>query len=306
MIDEIILGNCLEWIPKLNPVHLTFLDPPFNQGKKYRYFNDKMKDSEYWDWMKKVVREIYKITENGGAIYFMQREKSTEHVLRILRETGWVFQNLIIWKKMTSAIPNNNRFNKAYQIIAFATKGSRPRIFNKLRIDYPLAPWQKQPRKNGIFITDVWDDIRELTSGYFAGDEVIRDFNGERMHLQQSPIALLLRIILSSTLPDDVVLDPFSGSGTTLVVAKQLQRHYIGIEIDPIYVDLIKKRLEKIRDADDISKYYNYYRFTTNLNSIWPSKYLQGSISLNLYDYDESDVSQHPSDISKGSTSHTI
>ncbi|MCD6559325.1 MAG: site-specific DNA-methyltransferase [Palaeococcus sp.] len=270
IIDEIILGDCLEWIPKLKGIHLSFLDPPFNQGKEYRFFNDKLSDEEYWGWMEEVVYEIYKITEDGGAIYFMQREKNTEWVLKILREAGWTLQNLIIWKKMASAVPQKYRFNKAYQIIAFATKGKKPRVFNKLRADYPLAPWHKYPRENGMYIHDVWEDIRELTSGYFAGDEPIRDKSGKRLHLQQSPVALLLRIILSSTMPGDVVLDPFAGTGTTLVVAKQLKRHYIGIEIDPRYVEIIKNRLSKLRKADDVGRYREYYRFTEDLDKIWP------------------------------------
>jgi len=274
IIDEVIQGDCLEWIPKLKGIHLTFLDPPFNQGKEYRFFNDKLSEEEYWYWLKDIVREIYRVTEDGGAIYFMQREKNTEWVLRILRESGWTLQNLIIWKKMASAVPNSFRFNKAYQIIAFATKGKKPRVFNKLRVDYPLAPRHKKPRENGMYLTDVWDDIRELTSGYFAGDEPLRDESGKRIHLQQSPVALLLRIILSSTMPGDLVLDPFAGSGTTLVVAKQLDRHYVGIEIDPYYVSVIEERLSKLRKADDVIRYRHYYRFTENLDVIWPTIFL--------------------------------
>jgi site-specific DNA-methyltransferase (adenine-specific) len=68
--------------------------------------------------------------------------------LKMLRETNWTFQNLIIWKKKTSAVPSNIRFSKQYQIIVFATKGKKPRVFNKLRIDYPLSPNHKYPRKN--------------------------------------------------------------------------------------------------------------------------------------------------------------
>ncbi len=97
--DDIIQGDCLDWIPKLKGVHLSFLDPPFNQGKNYRFFNDNLSNDEYWEWLKEIVKEIYKVTENGGAIYFMQREKNTEWVLKILRESGWSLQNLIIWKK---------------------------------------------------------------------------------------------------------------------------------------------------------------------------------------------------------------
>jgi len=83
---------------------------------------------------------------------------------------------------------------------------------------------------------------------------------------------LLLRIILSSTLPGDTVLDPLAGTGTTLVVAYQLGRNSIGIEIDPDYVKIIKKRLKFLRPSDAISKYYNYYRFTPNLREIWQLK----------------------------------
>ena len=77
-------------------------------------------------------------------------------------------------------------------------------------MDLPPLPEHKYERENGVYLTDVWGDIRELTSGYFAGDEAIRDSKGSRVHTQQSPVALLLRIILSSTLPGDTVLDPLA------------------------------------------------------------------------------------------------
>ena len=102
----------------------------------------------------------------------------------------WTFQNLIIWKKKTSAIPGLKRFGKHYQVIAFATKGKTPRVFHRLRIDPPLPADYRHARENGMFVTDVWDDIRELTAGYFAGDEALRDAEGNRLHKQQTPIQL--------------------------------------------------------------------------------------------------------------------
>jgi len=271
---KVLQGDCLGYIDKgfMDSIHLTFLDPPFRQGKNYRFFDDDQPDDRYWAWLKEVLLKVYEITTEGGAIYFMQREKNTEQVLRILRETGWIFQNLVIWKKRTSAVPSEFRFSKQHQIIAFATKGHKPRVFNKLRVDLPLLPDYKYGRNNGVYLTDVWDDIRELTSGYFAGDEAIRDNKGNRIHTQQSPIALLLRIILSSTLPGDTVLDPLAGTGTTLVVAHQLKRASIGIEIDPDYVKIIEMRLKSLRPADNIFQYYNYYKFTPNLREIWPAE----------------------------------
>ena len=219
--------------------------------------------------MTRILTALRKTTSQGGAVYFMQREKNTEFVLKSLREAGWVFQNLIVWKKKTSAVPCQSRFGKQYQIIAFATNGARPKIFNRLRIDLPLLPNHKLRRERGVFATDVWDDIRELTSGYFAGDEPVRTQDGKRFHKQQSPLALLVRIILSSSCPGDVVCDPFAGTGTTLVAASQLGRKGVGIEIDPVNVACIKKRLLHIAPSDSVEKYYVYYRFTDNIASIW-------------------------------------
>jgi DNA modification methylase len=250
---------------------LTFFDPPYNQGKDYRFFDDNQPDEKYWRWVRKVLGRVYEITQPGGAMYFMQREKNTENVLTSLRKAKWTFQNLIVWKKKTSAVPCCSRFSKQYQIIAYAIKGSKPRVFNKLRIDPPALPWHKYNHEQGVYLTDVWD-IREMTSGYFAGDEAIRDEKGDRVHTQQSPISLLLRIILSSSLPGDVILDPSAGTGTTLVVAKQLERNSIGIEIDPAHVALMRKRLNTLRPSDRIGKHREYYRFTENLDSIWKIK----------------------------------
>lgn len=272
-MNEIIQGDCTQVLPLLHEqghrFALTFLDPPFNQGKEYDYCNDQLPEDKYWGWMHKVVSEIYSLTLPGGAIYFMQREKNTEHVLRILRETGWTLQNLIIWTKRTSAVPNSWRYGKQYQIIAYATKGAKPRVFHRLRVDAPLRPEYRHPREAGVFLTDIWDDIRELTSGYFAGEEAIRTCTGERFHKQQSPVALLLRILLASTLPGDWVLDPFAGTGTTAVVAEQLKRHCLSIEIDPQNVAMIRKRLECPRQSDSILPLRTYYRFTPNLSEIW-------------------------------------
>lgn len=270
MFCELKNEDCIEFLKSTNHTFdLSFLDPPFNQGKEYRLHNDKLDEKEYWDWMREVCRLIYEKTSEGGAIYFMQREKNTEFVLEVLRSSGWILQNLIIWKKKSSAVPSKSRFGKHYQIIAYCTKGKRERVFNKLRINPPLLVTDKYERPNGMFVTDVWDDIRELTSGYFAGDEPLRVENGDRAHKQQSPVQLLARIILSSTKVGDTVFDPFAGTGTTLVVAKQLLRNSIGTELDPENASLIQERLEALRPSDNIFKFRDDYSCTADLDDIW-------------------------------------
>lgn len=248
---------------------LSFVDPPFNQGKKYNSHFDNMPTDEYWNWITRVCNLIYQRTSPGGAIYFMQREKNTHNVIKTLTDSGWNFRNLIVWKKKSSAVPINKGFGKHYQIIVFAIKGSVPRAFNKLRIDPPLLVTEKYKRPTGMYVTDIWEDIRELTSGYFAGNEPIRLSNGKRLHEQQSPVELLTRIILSSTLPGDKVLDPFAGTGTTLIVARQLNRFSVGIEIDDLYTEHIRRRMEKRLDSDDISRLREKYIYTKDLDKIW-------------------------------------
>ncbi len=281
MGTHVVAGDCREWLDpsKLSqegvngPLDLTFLDPPFNQNKEYAHHFDALPESEYWDWLTEVSRRALECSSEGGGIYLMHREKNAAHVISTLERAGWTFQNLVIWRKKTSAVPSDIRFGKQYQIIAFATRGPKPRVFNRLRIDPPLPQGYRYPRKEGMFVTDVWDDIRELTSGYFAGDEALRRPDGSRYHKQQMPIQLILRILLASTLPGDVVMDPFAGTGTTLVTARQLGREAVGIEVDPANVTLIQQRLDDQRDADDVARAAMDYTHTPNLSDVWGSTF---------------------------------
>jgi DNA modification methylase len=282
---EVHSADCTEFLRTWNgKPDCTFLDPPFNVGKKYASHDDDMPPAEYWAWMTDICRRVYEKTTLGGALYFMQREKFTRQVLQVLEDAGWTFQNLIIWRKRSSAVPQRYRYGKHYQILAFVTKGPRPRVFNKLRIQPPLLVTEKYERPTGMFCTDVWDDIRELTSGYYAGAEPLREADGSRSHEQQSPIALLLRIILSSTQPGDLVLDPFCGTGTTQVVTEQTGRRSVGIEKDPGNAELIRQRLLKIRTADSLECYRKDYLYTEGLKAVWPSELLssQQQTSLSL------------------------
>lgn len=273
LYSSVNVGDCIDTLANMSTeikFDLTFLDPPFNQGKDYLVHNDKMDEYAYWEWMSWVMEAVRERTSEGGCVYFMQREKNTGMVMEVLETTGWTFQNLIIWQKTTSAVPQARRFGKAFQTIVFATNGEMPRVFNKLRINPPLPANYTEPRKNGMFVTDVWSDIRELTSGYLAGDEPLRNKDGSRFHKQQTSLALLVRMILASTLPGDRILDPFCGTGTTLVAAKGLGRIGVGVDIDENNAKATSRRLLDFREADNVSaRFYNDYQCTENLERIW-------------------------------------
>ncbi len=118
--------------------------------------------------------------------------------------------------------------------------------------------------------------MTRLTSGYFAGEEPLRIASGERLHKQQSPLLLLLRIILSSSKPGDFIFDPFSGTGTTSIVSLQLNRNSIGIEKDNVYYEYILARIKNFRSVDRIDKFKNDYRYTKDIENIWGfSKFIE-------------------------------
>ena len=267
---DILHGDCKDIIPSLeHNIDLTFLDPPFNQGKEYENYNDSLPEAEYWNAMENVCRLVHDKTSDGGCIYFMQREKNIAGVLDILAKTDWTYQNTIIWRKKLPGTPMQYRYPKNYQIIIFATKGTSPKTFNQLRINPELPRSYKYERVRGIQVSDVWDDIRELTSGYLAGREPLFTADGGRFHYQQTSLGILLRIILSSSMPGDTILDPFAGTGTTATVASQLGRNSISIEQADKNVQCIKKRTGITRDIDNIDRRYAEYQYTDNLDAIW-------------------------------------
>jgi DNA modification methylase len=271
---KVLNGDCTELIKDIQDesISLTYFDPPFNLGKReYVVYNDRLEDNEYWEWIESILTDVYRATKDGGSIYFMQRESNVDRVLQSLRNSGWTFQNLIIWRKKSAPVMQKNRYSKKYQVIAYFTKGKENVTFNTVRIHRDLPENYKVLNYKGFVLTDIWEDIRELSSGFYAGKEAIRDEKGDKIFYGiQSPIALLLRILLVSSFPGDVVLDPFAGLGTSLVVAKQLKRKYIGIELYDRNYEIIKKRLKNIRSEDDILKYYSDYVTTASIESIWP------------------------------------
>jgi len=277
---KIFLDDCVHFLDVLSPStvpttpqkwHMTFLDPPFNQGKEYNSHDDNMDDTEYWSWIWRVCARLTGKTVPGGALYFMHREKNLAKIMQAVESTGWTIQNVIMWKKKSSAVPGAFRYGKSYQPIVYATLGDKPRTFNKLRIDPPLLVTEAYKRKNGVYLTDIWDDIREMTSGFYAGEEAIRDpKTKKRVHKQQSPLRLLARMILTSTMPGDIVFDPFAGTGTTGIAAEWLDRQSIVVEKDMANTDVISDRIMSQCDDKHLSGLDYEYRYTEYLKDIYP------------------------------------
>ena len=252
--NQILLGNSLEILKKIpdKSVNLVFADPPYNLQLKDTLYrpdqttveavtNDWDKFDSYASYDKFCLtwlKECKRVLKDGGALWVIG---SYHNILRIgtcIQNLGFWILNDIIWHK-TNPMPNfrGTRFTNAHETLLWCTTSRNAKYtFN----------YQNLKKLN---------EDKQMRSDWYipicSGKERLRKANNQRSHPTQKPEALLYRIIISSTSKDDLVLDPFLGSGTTAVVAKKLQRNFIGIEQDPKYISLANKRLSKVKALKD-------------------------------------------------------
>ena len=246
-LDTIVCGDCLEVMRGMPDrcVDLAFLDPPFNKKKRYGEYRDNRPD--YWEWVARWFGEVVRVLRPDATVYFMHITEGLHQVLGLMYSHNLTLQNVIPWKNAAS-VHTKRKFIRSYQPIVFATRGDY--YFDTYFETNPRAikSWSKERRKRQRGqLLDIWDDIPRVYAGSVIHKEAILEPGTNRKaHPCQAPEGLLRRIIGFSCPPAGLVLDPFLGSGTTAVVAKKLGRSYIGIELNPGYVDMANKRLAKI------------------------------------------------------------
>ena len=251
-INKIHLGDCIELLRKLpnNSIDLIFADPPYNlqlNGELYRPNQtkvdavtdawDKFNSKEDYDRFTTAwLTECYRVLKNTGSIWVIGTYHNIYRVGAIIQNIGFWMLNDIIWIK-TNPMPNfkGTRFNNAHETLIWTTKSQK----SKYTFHYHSMK--------------VMNDDLQMRSDWLipicSGDERIK-VNGQKAHSTQKPAELLLRIILSTSNPNDIVLDPFSGSGTTAAVAKRLGRRYIAFEKEASYIEIANERLAKIIPID--------------------------------------------------------
>jgi len=257
-LDKVILGDCLESLSRIesDSVDMCFADPPFNLEKKYTTYKDQRPDEDYVAWCKLWLDELVRVTKPTGSIFVHNIPRWLTYYATILNESAY-FRHWISWDAMSN--PLGKTLLPAHYGILFYTKQPKNFKFYEIRAphkkcrvcdnylkDYGGKKDQMHPF--GALVSDVWTDI------YRIRHNVRRD-----EHPCQLPIHLLERIVLMSTDPGDVVLDPFSGTGTTAIAAKTLGRHYIGLELDPMYKKISEEKLSKVEQSLYNGYYVSYY-----------------------------------------------
>ncbi|WP_245863117.1 site-specific DNA-methyltransferase [Candidatus Viridilinea mediisalina] len=248
-LNEIIQGSCLDLLKTLpeQSVDLIFADPPYNLQLQHELLRpnqtvvdgvadawDQFADfAEYDHFTEQWLSACRRVLKDNGTIWVIGSYHNIFRVGKIMMDLGYWLLNDVIWHK-TNPMPNfrGTRFQNATETLIWAKKSATQKKYT----------FHYQAMKN-------FNDEKQMQNVWYiplcTGAERIK-INGKKAHSTQKPEALLHRVILSSSNRGDVVLDPFSGSGTTAAVAKRLQRRYIGIEISPEYVAISQERLASL------------------------------------------------------------
>lgn len=260
MIDEkintIIQGDCISAMNSLpeKSVDVIFADPPYNLqlgGELLRPDNSKVKGVDNdWDkfasfksydeftnaWLKAARR----VLKDDGTIWVIGSYHNIFRVGASLQDLGYWVLNDIVWRK-TNPMPNfrGTRFTNAHETMIWCSKSEK----SKYTFNYEAMK--------------AFNDETQMRSDWTlpicTGRERLKGEDGHKLHPTQKPESLLYRVLLSSTKPGDVVLDPFFGTGTTGAVAKKLGRNYIGCEMDEGYIKGAQERIDAVEVLDDPS-----------------------------------------------------
>ncbi len=270
MIGKVIQGDALHVMGKIpdNSIDMTFADPPFNLKKTYNQYTDNREVDEYLAWCEDWIHEMVRVTKSSGSIFIHNIPKWLTFFAGYLNKEA-LFRHWIAWNAMgaprgKTLLPTHygilwyvkSRDFKFYDIRA---PHARCRTCNGLFADYGGKKNIIHPY--GTLVSDLWTDIHR-----------IRHSSRRDNHPCQLPEPLLERLILMTTDEDDIVLDPFAGTGTTSVAAEKLGRKHIGIDIDNNYVDISNSKLNRI------SK--------TKINGCFVSLYLNKIMTIRDKDYD--------------------
>ena len=251
--EQILSGDCIELLASLpeGSVDLVFADPPYNLQLSQELYRPNLTKVDAVDdgWDKFATFEDYdkftrlwlsgcrRVLKDTGTLWVIGSYHNIYRVGAILQDLDFWILNDVVWIK-DNPMPNFRgvRFTNAHETLLWAQKKKGAR--------YTF---------NHHSMKALNDDLQMRSDWYLplcTGKER-RRVNGEKAHATQKPEALLYRVLLASTNPGDVVLDPFFGTGTTGAVAKKLGRHFIGIERDPEYIKVAEERIASVEPAPE-------------------------------------------------------
>jgi site-specific DNA-methyltransferase (adenine-specific) len=270
-LNKILQGDCIELFKLIpdNSIDMSFADPPFNLKKGYKSYKDSRGFQEYLDWCAVWISEMVRVTKPSGSIFIHNIPKWLIYYAENLNKYAY-FKHWIAWDAPTAPMGKSlqpshygilfyTKSDKNYKLYELRHPHKRDRITGRLQKDYGGKKDQLHPY--GPLVSDVWTDIHRIKH------------NSKRdEHPCQLPPHLLDRLILMTTDKDDIILDPFMGTGTSAVAAKRLGRKYVGFELDPTYINISQINLEKTNQ-------------TSKIGNSWVSFYLNDVVTIRDIDW---------------------
>ena len=248
---RVVVGDCVAELEKLPAacVDLVFADPPYNlqlQGDLKRPDDSRVDAVDdawdkfasfaaYDDFTRAWLLACRRVMKPNATLWVIGSYHNIFRVGTLLQDLGFWILNDIVWRK-TNPMPNfrGRRFTNAHETLIWAARESANRQYT----------FNYEALKSGN------DDI-QVRSDWFiplcTGEERLKDQDGRKLHPTQKPEALLARVLLSASRPDDLVLDPFCGSGTSAAVARRLRRRFVGIERDAGYAAAARRRIDAVQ-----------------------------------------------------------
>lgn len=263
-LDTIIQGDAVETLEKLpdESVQSVIADPPY-----YNVLEDETWDTQwstpdaYLDWCDQWVTQCLRVLKPDGLAFIFgqlgKREHAFIHLMsRLSRQHQ--FHDLIIWDRAVGYNERRDSFTPQYEMILVLRKGDEVK-FNKEAVRIPYDAKTIETYLKDKRYKDLDARRAHLEKGKFATNILripsLKGTTKEKCgHPSQKPIDLIRKLILCSTDEGDTVLDPFLGSGTTAAAAEELERHWIGIERSPAYVQMTHQRLATQRSAPSRTK----------------------------------------------------
>lgn len=269
----ILHGDCVDLLREQanESVDMVFADPPFNIGFEYDQYHDDHAEDDYIAWCRDWMSEILRVLKPGGAFWLaIGDEFAADLRVEAHRNIGFLPCNWIVWY-YTFGQNCKRKFNRSHvHVFHFTKEGAAEHTFNaqdpKVRVPSAraLVYGDKRANPTGRLPDDTWilrpQDLRDSPDAFQPMDDtwffsrVAGTFKERQgFHGCQMPEQLLGRIMRISSNPGDLVLDPFSGSGTTLAVAKKLGRRWLGFDLSEDYVRYANERLDKAAEGDELS-----------------------------------------------------
>lgn len=248
VINQVIHGDCLDILPTLpsNYADLIFADPPYNLQLRQELIRpngtvvspvndewDKFSGFEAYDQFSYLwLSQCYRILKSTGCMWVSGTYHNIYRIGAVMQDLNYWILNDVIWVK-SNPMPNfaGVRFTNAHETLIWATKSNKSK--------YTFHYWDMKRANDNKQMRSDW------RLPICQGNERLK-VNGSKAHPTQKPEALLERIILATSNPGDLVLDPFFGTGTTGAVAQWLHRDWLGIEQEANYVELATNRLSLV------------------------------------------------------------